>query len=873
MSYSLLHRMFGVISRAALACAAAASLFSSLPADAQTISNVPVPANREAYSKLSTSATLFNGEPLIAYKRCATAGCANAQEIAITFCVSSCGTASPVWRDVVINNAPSSIFGDYVATAIARDGTPMIAWVDVSLAGSSPSTVKLARCIDACESASPRYVTHNVTAHSSGALDRIAIVDTGATNAQQAVAFIQVADGQRQLRIATCSTACSSASAAYNVATIDSQTGRTTENPISMTAFDGKPIIAYTDFGGSTTRSELRVARCASACETTSPVYHVSSVFGVTNSRAMNVFPAVGVTSSGDHFIAYQITEPVATDYSVRTKVARCTSGCETASPTYDDTDLVNPTPTTAARRGAASGFITTGGEALAVFHTGQDEPRVLRRVNYTPGSSIPAPSTVDTLPSGSTVAAIFALGRASASLPAYVVYENSSASGVAFKLLSYAGAAGIDTTPNTFTFSDEAGVNLSASITSSAISVSGIDAPSPISVTGGSYSIGCVEPYVTTAGTVSSGDLVCVRHTSSANLATAVSTTLTIGGVSDTFTSTTRTQPADTTPNPFSFTEQFDVPTSTTRTSDIVSINGIDSPASISVTNGSYSIGCTGTYITTPSTINPDRVVCVRHTSAAIPNTRVATVLTVGGVSGTFASTTAAAGGTDTTPDPFAIPTLSGLNTNSLRTSPIVYIRGINAPAPISVSGGEYSINCDGNFTSTAATITNFDGVCVRRVTASTPRTAVSVTLTIGGVTATWYAITAGDSSPPVVTVPSPITYTATVNAPFVSPTIPVAGGSAPYTFIQETVPINGMTFGSDGILRGTPTFVGPAQLEYFVIDANGRTANGRINLNVVAAVASTEVAVPTLGLGGLFALFALIVGAARAARRRVNI
>lgn len=96
------------------------------------------------------------------------------------------------------------------------------------------------------------------------------------------------------------------------------------------------------------------------------------------------------------------------------------------------------------------------------------------------------------------------------------------------------------DTTPDAFTFTDQTNVPVSTTITSNAITVSGINPSSPISVAGGSYSING-GAFTTAAGTVNNGDTVQVQHTSSASFSTATNTTLTIGGVSDTFTSTTQ--------------------------------------------------------------------------------------------------------------------------------------------------------------------------------------------------------------------------------------------------------------------------------------------------------------------------------------------
>jgi hypothetical protein len=100
------------------------------------------------------------------------------------------------------------------------------------------------------------------------------------------------------------------------------------------------------------------------------------------------------------------------------------------------------------------------------------------------------------------------------------------------------------DTTPDAFSFVDQTSVDVETEITSAAIQVTGIDAAADITVTGGTYSING-GAFTADAGTVSVGDEVRARHTSSASYVTATNTIVTIGGVSDTFTSTTRVEPA----------------------------------------------------------------------------------------------------------------------------------------------------------------------------------------------------------------------------------------------------------------------------------------------------------------------------------------
>lgn len=95
------------------------------------------------------------------------------------------------------------------------------------------------------------------------------------------------------------------------------------------------------------------------------------------------------------------------------------------------------------------------------------------------------------------------------------------------------------DTTPNAFTFTDQTNVALNTDIISNAITVTGINAATAISITGGSYKIDSGS-YTTSAGTVTNGQSVTVKAHSSSSNSTAVNAVLTIGGVSDTFTVTT---------------------------------------------------------------------------------------------------------------------------------------------------------------------------------------------------------------------------------------------------------------------------------------------------------------------------------------------
>lgn len=99
---------------------------------------------------------------------------------------------------------------------------------------------------------------------------------------------------------------------------------------------------------------------------------------------------------------------------------------------------------------------------------------------------------------------------------------------------------ANSDIIPTAFLFTDITGATVNTLYESDEITVAGIDDASPISIDAvGEYSIDGGD-YTDAAGLISVGQKVKVRLTSSGSAATAVSTVLSIGTVSDTYTVTT---------------------------------------------------------------------------------------------------------------------------------------------------------------------------------------------------------------------------------------------------------------------------------------------------------------------------------------------
>src|SRR6056300_231101 len=105
------------------------------------------------------------------------------------------------------------------------------------------------------------------------------------------------------------------------------------------------------------------------------------------------------------------------------------------------------------------------------------------------------------------------------------------------------------DTTPNAFDFTNQTNLNLSTLTYSNNVTISGINQAVSVSATNGAQFSINGGSYVT-SGSISNGQTLRVRLTSSGSYSTAVSTTVTVGGTSDVWSITTRAQAQATTPS-----------------------------------------------------------------------------------------------------------------------------------------------------------------------------------------------------------------------------------------------------------------------------------------------------------------------------------
>ncbi len=213
-------------------------------------------------------------------------------------------------------------------------------------------------------------------------------------------------------------------------------------------------------------------------------------------------------------------------------------------------------------------------------------------------------------------------------------------------------GQGTLDLNPSVGGFTSRTGINLNAVLQSNPITPPGIANGSAITVTGGEYQIDA-GAFTTSAGTINAGQAITLRQTAAATCGTTTLATVTISGLAaGPLSFSVTTTACDTTPNPLaSLMTQAGVPVNSVRTSNTITINGINGPTPISVTGGLYSIGCTATFTSTAGTIANSQTVCVRQTAAASADTVTTAALTVGTATANFRVITAEAPTFTTTP------------------------------------------------------------------------------------------------------------------------------------------------------------------------------------------------------------------------------
>ncbi len=317
-------------------------------------------------------------------------------------------------------------------------------------------------------------------------------------------------------------------------------------------------------------------------------------------------------------------------------------------------------------------------------------------------------------------------------------------------------GGTNTDTQPNTFSFTAVTDISPSIWQAAPAVVISGINAATPVSISGGEYAINGAD-FTSATGSIRNGQSIIVRVMSSAEFSTAAEVTLTVGGVSATFTVTTVAE--DTTPEAFSFTAATDIFPGIWQAAPAAVISGINTAIPVSISGGEYSINGAD-FTSAAGSITNGQSIIVRVMSSAAFSTAVEATLTLGGVAGTFTVTTEAE---DATPEAFSLSAEENAEPATQYTSNAITVAGINTSVAISIEstdGGEYSID-SGDFTSATGTVMAGQSITLRLTSSLATATATSATLTLGGaggeVDSTYTVTTLTDTTAPDVTIHFP--------------------------------------------------------------------------------------------------------------------
>lgn len=411
-----------------------------------------------------------------------------------------------------------------------------------------------------------------------------------------------------------------------------------------------------------------------------------------------------------------------------------------------------------------------------------------------------------------------------------------------------------VNITPVPFSFAARSGVSRNSTVVSNSIAVSGVGVPVPISITGGEYSING-GAFTASPGTVTNGENVTVRLTSSVSYATTTTATLTVGDFSAPFNVTTAAPTINASQyyplnlgNSWVTSKGGTAPAATTITDNLV-VNGLLTTSLFDASDGSTTYisndtqglrlhrtvfapdfleGC-GTFVETdtyspPVTILPANATLGQTVSSSgtiavdgqacgsfalsyfatstfqgiervsVPAgdfdaARVQVPVSISGLGtqnitywfaagiGTVKSTNSAnvveelvsTNIARTTPDEFIFTPQSNVPLSSAVLSNAVTISGITTAAPVSITGGEYSIN-GGAFTNQPGTITNGQSIRIRVTSSAQSGTTTSATLTVSGVGAAFSVTTGIDvpAAPVIVRITSGISsVTLTFNSP----------------------------------------------------------------------------------------------------------
>ncbi|MNH76562.1 RHS Repeat protein [compost metagenome] len=207
---------------------------------------------------------------------------------------------------------------------------------------------------------------------------------------------------------------------------------------------------------------------------------------------------------------------------------------------------------------------------------------------------------------------------------------------------------------------------------------------------------------------------------------------------------------PSGTLPNTFELGGPVSAASGAWASSDTIVVSGVSAPVPVSIHGGQYRIDA-GAWVAAAGTTSAGQSLQVRVQAPATGGVSQTGTLNVGGVTASFVVTSIV----DTTPNAFSLGGPVTIAPFTWAESQTVTIGGINAPASVSVTNGEYRINA-GAWQTTTGSISAGQMVQIRVMTQAASYTTTG-TLTIGGVSSNFAAKASGIVVPPEGCTPPP--------------------------------------------------------------------------------------------------------------------
>lgn len=300
------------------------------------------------------------------------------------------------------------------------------------------------------------------------------------------------------------------------------------------------------------------------------------------------------------------------------------------------------------------------------------------------------------------------------------------------------------DNIPDIFTFDSIFDADLSTQYISNEVTITGIQVDVTGSASNGTFMSVNGGAFTQNVVTISNGDTVRLRLTSSGTYTTTLTSTVTIGLTSSQWNITTAQEPGQF-PNAFEFENVIDAPTESYVQSNQITITGITVPVLVSApTNGFESSVNGSAFSTAQKVINNGEILILRYLTSGILGETASTYVTVGDSPNKNWSVTNVATA-DQDPDYFDFVNVVGVQANTMTESLPQVIAGINVPTPVTLTGGaEFRVGTGA--WQTSGNINVNDSVQLRVTSSPDYGGEVEVDVTIGSLTDVWKVITTTD-------------------------------------------------------------------------------------------------------------------------------